>query len=126
VTLLECQANCPEVLERMEVWIDGGVRRGTDVLKAICLGASGVLLGRPFLYAVGYGQEGVEHAVESEFALPTPLWWLYREMSGSLTLCVSYSHSRRAGDGHADDWDHIAGSGTSRSIEHGGTRPLRL
>lgn len=66
LTLLEIQANCPEVLEQMEVFIDGGVRRGTDVLKAICLGASAVCLGRPFLYAVGYGQEGVEHAVESE------------------------------------------------------------
>ena len=66
LTPLECQANCPEVLEQMEVWIDGGVRRGTDVLKAICLGASAVCLGRPFLYAVGYGQEGVEHAVESK------------------------------------------------------------
>lgn len=66
LTLLEIQANCPEVLEQMEVWIDGGIRRGTDILKAICLGASAVCLGRPFLYAVGYGQEGVEHAVESE------------------------------------------------------------
>jgi L-lactate dehydrogenase (cytochrome) len=64
VTLLEIQANCPEVLEQMEVFIDGGIRRGTDILKAICLGASAVCLGRPFLYAVGYGKEGVEHAVE--------------------------------------------------------------
>ena len=68
--LLELQANCPEVLEQMEVFIDGGVRRGTDVLKAICLGASGVLLGRPFMYSVCYGQEGVEHAIESEFSSP--------------------------------------------------------
>ena len=67
LTLLEIQANCPEVLEQMEVWIDGGVRRGTDVLKAMCLGASAVCLGRPFLYAVAYGQEGVEHAVERKF-----------------------------------------------------------
>lgn len=67
LTLLEIQANCPEVLEQMEVFIDGGIRRGTDVLKAICLGASAVCLGRPFLYAVGYGQEGVEHAIESKY-----------------------------------------------------------
>jgi L-lactate dehydrogenase (cytochrome) len=39
-------------MEQMEVFIDGGVRRGTDLLKAICLGASGVTMGRPFLYAV--------------------------------------------------------------------------
>lgn len=66
LTLLEIQMNCPEVLEKMEVFIDGGIRRGTDVLKAICLGASGVCLGRPFLFAVGYGKEGVEKAVDSK------------------------------------------------------------
>jgi L-lactate dehydrogenase (cytochrome) len=66
LTLLEINAICPEVMEQMEVFIDGGVRRGTDVLKAICLGASGVTMGRPFLYAVGYGQEGVEHAIDSK------------------------------------------------------------
>lgn len=66
LTLLEIQANCPEVMDKMEVFIDGGIRRGTDILKAICLGASGVCLGRPFLFAVGYGQEGVEHAIDSK------------------------------------------------------------
>jgi L-lactate dehydrogenase (cytochrome) len=66
LTLLEIQRNCPEVLEAMEVFIDGGIRRGTDVLKAICLGASGVCLGRPFLFATGYGVEGVEKCVDSE------------------------------------------------------------
>jgi isopentenyl diphosphate isomerase/L-lactate dehydrogenase-like FMN-dependent dehydrogenase len=35
--------------------MDGGVRRGTDVLKALCLGARGVLIGRPFLYALAVG-----------------------------------------------------------------------
>jgi L-lactate dehydrogenase (cytochrome) len=64
LTLMEINANCPEVLEQMEVFIDGGIRRGTDVLKAICLGATGVCLGRPFLYAVCYGQEGVEHCID--------------------------------------------------------------
>lgn len=64
LTLLEIQANCPEVLEKLEVFIDGGIRRGSDVLKAICLGASGVCLGRPYLYAVGYGEEGVGHLID--------------------------------------------------------------
>jgi len=64
LTLLEIQANCPEVLEQMEVFIDGGVRRGSDILKAICLGASAVCLGRPYLYAVGYGEEGVAHLID--------------------------------------------------------------
>lgn len=64
LTLLEIQANCPEVLEKLEVFIDGGIRRGSDILKAYCLGASGVCLGRPFLFAVGYGEEGVGHLID--------------------------------------------------------------
>ncbi len=48
----------------MELLLDSGVRRGTDVLKALALGAGHVLLGRPFLYAaVVGGQEGVARAV---------------------------------------------------------------
>jgi 4-hydroxymandelate oxidase len=49
----------PEVVEavgsQVPVLMDGGVRRGTDVLKALCLGAKGVLIGRPFLYALAVG-----------------------------------------------------------------------
>ncbi|KAH8886573.1 hypothetical protein GQ53DRAFT_727570 [Thozetella sp. PMI_491] len=63
LTLLELNKHCPEVLRSMDVLVDGGFRRGSDVVKAICLGASAVGFGRPFLYALGYGQEGVEHAV---------------------------------------------------------------
>ena len=44
--------------------MDGGVRRGTDVLKALALGASFVFVGRPFLYAAAVGgQPGVAHAI---------------------------------------------------------------
>lgn len=50
---------------KIEVFVDGGVRRGTDILKAMCLGATGVGIGRPFLYAMSaYGQEGVERAMQ--------------------------------------------------------------
>jgi L-lactate dehydrogenase (cytochrome) len=56
----------PQVLDKCEVYLDGGVRRGTDVVKALCLGAKGVGMGRPFLYGLTYGQEGVTHAIESE------------------------------------------------------------
>ncbi|KAI4102401.1 MAG: hypothetical protein L6R37_004412 [Teloschistes peruensis] len=59
--LLDLQRNAPEVFEKMEVYVDGGIRRGTDILKALCLGATAVGVGRPVLYALGYGQEGVEH-----------------------------------------------------------------
>ncbi|RDW92782.1 FMN-dependent alpha-hydroxy acid dehydrogenase [Aspergillus mulundensis] len=64
-TLLEINIFCPEVLGKVEVYLDGGVRRGTDVIKALCLGATGVGLGRPFLYALsGYGTEGVDKALQ--------------------------------------------------------------
>ena len=51
--------------DKIEVYIDGGVRRATDILKALCLGARGVGIGRPFLYAMStYGQKGVEKAMQ--------------------------------------------------------------
>ncbi|KAK4172347.1 putative cytochrome b2, mitochondrial precursor [Triangularia setosa] len=65
LVLLELQRCCPGVFESMEVLIDGGVRRGTDVFKALCLGARGVGIGRGVLWALGgYGREGVERYVE--------------------------------------------------------------
>jgi len=49
----------------MPVMVDGGIRRGTDVLKALALGAAFVWVGRPFNYAAAIaGEEGVLHAVE--------------------------------------------------------------
>lgn len=42
---------------KIPVLVDGGIRRGTDVIKALCLGASGVLIGRPYLYALAVGGE---------------------------------------------------------------------
>ena len=48
----------------MTVMMDGGIRRGTDVLKALALGARFVFVGRPFLYAAAIGREaGVRHGV---------------------------------------------------------------
>ncbi|KAG6007912.1 Cytochrome b2, mitochondrial precursor [Claviceps maximensis] len=50
---------------RIEVFVDGGIRRATDIIKALCLGARGVGIGRPFLYAMSaYGQPGVERAMQ--------------------------------------------------------------
>jgi 4-hydroxymandelate oxidase len=49
---------------RTEVWVDGGVRRGLDIAIALALGAQGVLLGRPVLWALAAaGQAGVERAL---------------------------------------------------------------
>ncbi|KAM0425866.1 hypothetical protein ACHAPT_008804 [Fusarium lateritium] len=66
VTLAEINIKCPQALSRMSVLIDGGILRGTDVLKAICLGAHGVCLGRPMLYSLIYGEEGVRHLMNSK------------------------------------------------------------
>lgn len=38
--------------DRIEVYVDGGFRRGSDIVKALCIGADGVGLGRPFLYGM--------------------------------------------------------------------------
>lgn len=67
----------PEVMDavgkRMPVLIDGGFRRGTDIFKAMALGASAVLIGRPYLWALGaYGEPGVAKVLQilrNEFAL---------------------------------------------------------
>ena len=56
----------PEIVDavagRCEVYLDGGIRRGTDILKALSLGAQAVLVGRPILYGLAAnGAEGVAH-----------------------------------------------------------------
>lgn len=59
----------PRVVEqvggRIPVLMDGGIRRGTDILKALALGANAVLIGRPYLFGLAVnGAEGVRHVVE--------------------------------------------------------------
>ena len=69
-TLLEIRKYCPEVFGKIELWVDGGIKRGTDVVKALCLGATGVGLGRPALFGLGAGgQAGVERVFESQYSL---------------------------------------------------------
>jgi L-lactate dehydrogenase (cytochrome) len=69
MTLLEIRVYAPEVFERLEVYVDGGLRDGADVLKALCLGATAVGVGRPFLYALAaYGARGVERCVDGKCA----------------------------------------------------------
>jgi len=49
----------------IEVWMDGGIRSGQDVLKARALGAHGTLIGRSFLYGLGaFGEAGVTRALQ--------------------------------------------------------------
>ncbi|KAI9663229.1 MAG: hypothetical protein M1821_008277 [Bathelium mastoideum] len=88
LVLLEIRRDCPEVFDKMEVFIDGGVRRGSDVLKAICLGARGVGVGRPFQCSISYGQEGVEAAVSI----------LYDEIETAMRLCGITSLDQVRGD----------------------------
>ena len=68
-TLPSTAAALPRIVQkaggRMPILVDGGIRRGTDVLKAIALGADAVLVGRPYLYALALaGAAGVARVLE--------------------------------------------------------------
>lgn len=64
-TLLEIRKYCPEVLDKIEIIVDGGIRRGTDIVKALALGAKAVGIGRGALYGLAAGGiEGVERTLE--------------------------------------------------------------
>lgn len=64
-TLLEIRKYCPEVLQKLDVVVDGGIKRGTDVVKALCLGAKVVGIGRAALFGLGAGGiEGVKRVLE--------------------------------------------------------------
>ena len=59
----------PEIVEavkgRMPVLVDSGFRRGSDIIKALCMGATAVCVGRPYIWGLGaFGQPGVERALE--------------------------------------------------------------
>jgi isopentenyl diphosphate isomerase/L-lactate dehydrogenase-like FMN-dependent dehydrogenase len=63
---IEALAEVVEAVDgRCEVYLDGGIRRGTDILKALALGARAVLVGRPVLWGLAVnGAEGVSHVLE--------------------------------------------------------------
>jgi isopentenyl diphosphate isomerase/L-lactate dehydrogenase-like FMN-dependent dehydrogenase len=59
----------PDIIEavggRMPVLVDSGFRRGSDVVKALALGAQAVCIGRPYIWGLGaFGQPGVERVLE--------------------------------------------------------------
>jgi 4-hydroxymandelate oxidase len=72
----------PEVVEavegKAEVYLDGGIRRGTDVLKALALGARAVLIGRPLFWGL---------AVDGEAGLQTVMGFLKDELAQSMGMC---------------------------------------
>ncbi|KVE41114.1 alpha-hydroxy acid oxidase [Burkholderia sp. BDU5] len=64
--------------QRIEVWLDGGVRTGQDVLKAVALGARGTMIGRAFLYGVAaLGEAGVFRSLDI----------IARELDTTMALC---------------------------------------
>ena len=64
--------------QHTEVWMDGGIRSGQDVLKALALGARGTLIGRSFLYGLGAaGQAGVTRALEL----------IHKELDTTMAFC---------------------------------------
>ncbi|MEB5964140.1 MULTISPECIES: alpha-hydroxy-acid oxidizing protein [Comamonas] len=65
ISALDALPHIRAALPALPVWVDGGVRRGSDVVKAMALGASGVLLARATLYGLACaGQAGAEQAIE--------------------------------------------------------------
>jgi L-lactate dehydrogenase (cytochrome) len=64
--------------QRVEVWMDGGIRSGQDVIKAVALGAKGVLTGRAFLYGLGaMGEAGVTACLDV----------IRKELDTTMALC---------------------------------------
>ena len=64
--------------DKCEIWMDGGIRTGQDVLRAVALGAKGTLIGRAFLYGLGAGgRAGVTRVLEI----------LHKEMDLTMALC---------------------------------------
>jgi lactate 2-monooxygenase len=69
---------------RAEVLLDSGVRTGSDVIKAVALGAKAVLIGRPYVYGLGLGgEDGVRHVLRSLLA--------ELDLTMALTGCASLS-----------------------------------
>mmetsp|Transcript_14315 Transcript_14315/g.24359 ORF Transcript_14315/g.24359 Transcript_14315/m.24359 type:complete len:150 (-) Transcript_14315:85-534(-) len=67
---------------RAPIWFDGGIRHGSDILKALALGADLVWIGRPVLWALGCeGQKGVENVIRK----------LNEELKEAMIQCGCYS-----------------------------------
>lgn len=72
---------------RCEVYLDGGIMRGTDVLKALALGARAVFIGRPVLWGLAHsGEEGVSNVLK----LLNDEFTLAMKLTGTVTLSVRY------------------------------------
>jgi len=72
----------PEIVDaakgKTEIWLDGGIRSGQDVLRALALGASGTMIGRAYAYGLGaLGEAGVTQALEI----------IHKELDVTMALC---------------------------------------
>jgi isopentenyl diphosphate isomerase/L-lactate dehydrogenase-like FMN-dependent dehydrogenase len=95
--LLEIREFCPQVLTQLDVLIDGGVKRGTDVVKALALGAKGVGLGRAALYGLAAGGErGVHRSLQSMSSHFTSLNYTNSVLTRSRSSCRRGGHSYEA------------------------------
>jgi 4-hydroxymandelate oxidase len=88
----------PEVVEsvngRIPVFVDGGIRRGTDMFKALALGAKGVGIGRPYIWGLSaFGQDGVERVLD---ILHAELTLTMRQMGAPTVRDITRAHVIRA------------------------------
>ena len=118
--LLELRKNCPEIFDRMDVCVDGGIRRGTDIFKALCLGAKAVGIGRGPLFAVNYGYEGVLKYIESMLVINIPVTCA---TAPPLRLLTAQSPERRAGNDNEAVWSDEPGPTSPRISEYARRRP---
>ena len=87
--LNDCMASAdvlPEIAAavagRMKIFVDGGIRSGTDVFKALALGADAVIIARPFVVSVyGAGAEGIKSSVDK----------LYGELEDAMSMCGAHN-----------------------------------
>ncbi|KAF2112231.1 FMN-dependent dehydrogenase-domain-containing protein [Lophiotrema nucula] len=105
LVLLELHRICPDIFNKLEVYIDGGFERGSDILKAIALGATAVGVGRPYLYSLTYGDGGVEHLTQI----------LKDELETSMRLCgITDVDQAHPGLINTQDIDHMV----AESVKH--------
>ena len=88
----------PEIVEavggRIPVLIDSGFRRGTDICKALCMGATAVGVGRPYIWGLGaFGQPGVERVLD---LLPTELFGIMQQVGAPSVKQLTPAMVRRA------------------------------
>jgi len=88
----------PEIIEavngRIPILVDSGFRRGTDICKALCMGATAVGVGRPYIWGLGaFGQPGVERALE---LLRTELFAIMQQVGAPSIKHLTPAMVRRA------------------------------